>query len=121
MSGLTTYFGPKLSLRTTNANQSGIMMHVPSTGTLQVDGPAVVAGQLTTNGYVTATGEIISTGTVNLAAARLLSRQTTVSGTTLVLRDGEIAVTNVSATSATLQFRSGVTVYTFRADAAAVL
>jgi hypothetical protein len=69
----------------------------------------------------TFTGQVVSTATVNLQAAKTLSKQTTVSGTSLVLADGEIAVTNVSTTSATIQIRSGVTVYTFRADAAAVL
>lgn len=53
--------------------------------------------------------------------AAIRSALTTASGSSVLIADGAFMFTNISVTSCTLQFRSGVTTYTLRADAASVL
>lgn len=85
------------------------------TSTLTVGGIATLTSGILVGGTVASPVSIVATG------ARFFSRITTASGTSLVNQDGEISVTNLSVTSCTLQYRSGATTYTFRADAASVL
>lgn len=58
---------------------------------------------------------------LDLSDAALVSAQTSASASSVVLADGELAVTEVSATSAVIAFRSGVTTYQFIADTGSVL
>ena len=80
-----------------------------------------VQSRFSVGGPVILGGTLASPTTLNATFARFFSRQTSASGTSLVNQDGEISITNLSLTSCTLQFRSGATTYTFRADAASVL
>ena len=57
----------------------------------------------------------------DLRGARLLSRATTASATSLILNDGEFAVMFQSVTSARLCFRSGNTTYTWIATTGGLL
>jgi hypothetical protein len=57
----------------------------------------------------------------DVRGARLLSRATTASATSVILNDGEFAVMFQSATSCRLCFRSGNTTYTWIATTGAVL
>jgi hypothetical protein len=78
-------------------------------------------GSVTIGGPLYLGGTVASPTTIFATGARYFSRVTTASGTSVVNQDGEISVTNLSTTSCTLQYRSGATTYTFRADAASVL
>lgn len=93
MSYRTTNFGPRVSFTTTLADSGPVHVQVPSGATLEV---ADVAG-------------------IKMSGA------TTASFTSLTLPDGHLSIGSVSATSATIYFRSGVTIYQFDAQAAGVL
>jgi hypothetical protein len=57
----------------------------------------------------------------DVRGARLLSRATTASATSVILNDGEMAIMFQSATSCRLCFRSGNTTYTWIATTGGVL
>lgn len=96
MSQRTTYFGPRVSFRTTLADAGPVHVYGDSSSTLEWD------------------------GIVNFQSASLRPSAETVSASSTVLDDGEFAVTSVSDSSCVLAFRSGVTTYTFIADTGAV-
>lgn len=94
MSTRTTYFGPRVSLRTTQSDvNADIHFQVPSNATF----------------------EIANEHGIKMSGA------TTASFTSLTLPDQHLSIGSVSATSATIYFRSGVTIYQFDAQAASVL
>lgn len=74
MSNKTTYFGPRVSYRTSAAQSDQTVI-------------------------------------VDARPARVLSRVTTASATSLVLEDGEMAIAAHSGNTAKLVWRSGVTTY----------
>ena len=90
-------------------------LHVGNSAHLRVGGTSQFSSTVSLN------GNTVSTATTNLQSAKLLSKQTTASFTSLTLVDGEFAVGALSVTSCVLYFRSGVTIYRFIADAAAVI
>jgi len=114
-SGLTTNFGPIVSLTTTKSNQSAPHLYLDSNTTFTAAGPSTLSGGVTLSGALT------STATVNLQSGVLLSRATSASLTSATLADGEFAIGSVSVTSMVLNFRSGATTYTIIADAGSVL
>lgn len=105
----TTWLGPAVSLRTSLSNPTAPHLYIDSNSTLEVDGRARFDGLLT------------STSSVSFQNAKLFSRATSGSASSVLLADGEIAVTNISVSSCVIAFRSGVTTYVFRAEAASVL
>lgn len=141
MSDRTTFFGPRVSFRTNLADPGPVHVQIPSGGTFTVAGQLVNTGQTnssstnTQTGYnvftgnvnatststVTLAGHTVSTSTVNLQSARLLSRATTASATSLIIADGEFAIAFQSVSSCRLVYRSGNTTYTWIATTGAVL
>lgn len=97
MSTRTTYFGPRVSFRTSLSDAGPVHVRGDSSSTFEWDGK------------------------VDLSGGNTYSRQTTASYASTTLNDGEFAVGDVSVTSAVLYFRSGVTTYQFIADAGSVL
>ena len=92
-SGRTTNFGPRVSFTTTRSDPGPVHVAFPSGGTVEF---ADVAG-------------------IKMSGA------TSASMTSLILPDGHLSIGSVSATSATIYFRSGVTIYEFDAQASGVL
>jgi hypothetical protein len=96
----------RLSIGTTDSNQSVGDLTVESTASFNAAGIASF------------TNTVASTATVNLQSAKLLSKQTTASLTSVTLADGEWAVGAISVSSCILYFRSGATTYRFLAPIA---
>jgi hypothetical protein len=97
------------------------------TSQLSVHGDSVFSGTMTVgdnSGVSLVVGSAASkapTSTLNVQGARFLSRLTTASATSLILRDGEFAVMFHSGNSCRLCFRSGNSTYTWIATTGGVL
>lgn len=110
------------ALNSASAISGGAFTGTTFTGTTATfSSTGTFGGVVTTTAGILMGGTVASPTTLNAIGARFFSRVTTASGTSLVNQDGEISVTNLSVTSCTLQYRSGATAYTFRADAASIL
>lgn len=89
----TTTFGPRVSFGTTKADSGPVHVEIPSSGTLEVAAETGIKW----------------------------SGATSASHTSLTLPDGHLSIGSVSATSATIYFRSGATTYQFDAQASGIL
>lgn len=142
MSVATTNLGQLASLQTVLADPAGPMhLFLDSATTLTGAGTNVLSGTNTLSGAITSSGglsvtggmtassvatfsdQLVSTSTIDQSALSsvFLSKQTTASYTSLTLADGEMSIGSVSVASATIYFRSGVTIYEFDAQASGVL
>lgn len=92
-----------------------------SLGVLTVTSTETVGGLLTaTGGVLIGPGSFLDAQS-NQTHGAIKSFFTTASASSVLLADGAFGIFNVSTTSCTLGFRSGVTTYGFRADTASVL
>lgn len=91
-SNRTTNFGPRVSFRTTKSDSGPVHVEIPSGATFEL-------------------------GNLHF----LMSGATSASLTSLTLPDQCLSIGSVSVTSATIYFRSGVTIYEWDAQAAGVL
>ena len=116
---LTQNLSPFLSIQTTLSNTSTVgYVKFPSWVTVEIAGTTKMSGTPAFTGATSFTGALTSTATLNAQAAKFLSKSTTASLTSVTLVDGEMAIGAISATSATIYFRSGVTTYRFIAPVA---
>ena len=120
MSVATTNF-TRISLRTTLADTGPMHLEVPSGATLEGAGTNTFSGAVTASSTFASSGVATFTSNLDASGATFLIDQQTASHTSLTLADGEMSVGSVSVTSATIYFRSGVTIYEFDAQAAGVL
>ena len=127
----TPYLGSNLvsSVSSTNAGYGALNTPYIATGlteltsAVSVNGIEGVASSLAVGALAPsfASSYNASTAVLSAQSARFLSRNTTASATSVIQQDGEFLVAFVSATSARLCFRSGVTTYTWIATTGAVL
>lgn len=102
----TTYFGPVVSFRTEKGHASSFVhVHVPSSGTLEVD------------------ALLKSDGTLDITpvAGIKFSGITTASPTSTFIPDGFLSIVSHSGNSLVIAIRSGATTYRFTNDAGGVL
>lgn len=130
----TTFAGHNVFSKTVAVNSGStttLAGHVVATGTVNSSSTNTFSGYNVFSGTVNAVsgstvtlaGRVNSISTLDVSnlAARLMSKQTTASYTSLTLADGEFTIGTVSVTSARLVFRSGVTTYEWWADRATLL
>lgn len=124
-SGQTTRFTSNVSVDRTLTMATGVIT-AASVSALTVTGASALQGAVAVGGsgismVVGSATSQAPVDTLNVAGARFLSRHTTASATSVILRDGEMGIFFESVTSCRLCFRSGVTTYTWIATTGAVL
>lgn len=122
ISSAVSFWGPVTYLQgVTGLTAANLSASTATFTTLVVTGVSTLSGLATaTSGISLGAGSVFDGGSGHTHAG-FVSALTTASGTSVLIPDGGFMFTNVSVTSCTLQFRSGVTTYTIRADAGAVL
>lgn len=118
MADISTTKIPNLSIDSLDGSSASVpSLTVASTASLTVAGHAAITGN------VSHTGIFTSTGTLNTAGntSRHLSKSTTVSASSVVVRDGEFMITNLAAAAAVIAFRSGNTTYQWSTTTATVV
>lgn len=121
MAGINHSVIPNLSIDSLDGSSASVpSLTVASTASLSVAGHAAITGN------VSHTGIFTSTGTLNTAGntTRHLSKSTTASVSSVVVRDGEFMITDVSVganAAAVIAFRSGVTTYRWSSTTATMV